>query len=583
MSLSSSQATRYLSAVMLACLLILPTSTARKSNAQPQPASRLFPQTGKTVQGRFLEYWEAHGGVVQQGYPISAELLERSATDGKVYKVQYFERAVFEYHPEMEPPHDVLGSLLGVFRYRARYPGGASGQVPNNGQGSVFFPETGKRLGEPFLGYWQSHGGLAQSGYPISDEFLERSDLDGNAYTVQYFERAVLEYHPEHAGTPHEVLLSHLGRSRFQDMYIAMLPAVRPSLSDAQQRSPQLSDSYLVWQENTPPNPNEQYSEIFALDLENNRHIHVTAGRAGSKFEPRVSGSIVVWNEYNTCPQCEHDVIAEDLSTGQTFTVATGPANQLVAGISGRTVLWTDSLSTQDPNGKRQYSFRLLMKQVGSERVEEVPIRRGATDAQISEEYVVWSEAVDCSTGVFTPLQHCVFALNRATRSVRGVATRKYDTFQVPTLEYVLSDHRVLVMESLADSFDHTQHCPCRYYIVDLDSGRRTELPDLGSSHIPSASMQGNTIVWAKSVYLSDKRITETDIWGLDLTEINLKEPKLLPLVRGKRNQQHPAVWGDWLAWENSQISYDERLGLMPLSSLIATAQDREKALSPSR
>jgi hypothetical protein len=29
---------------------------------------------------------------------------------------------------------------------------------------------------------------------------------------VQYFERARFEYHPEFKGTPHEVLLGHLGR-----------------------------------------------------------------------------------------------------------------------------------------------------------------------------------------------------------------------------------------------------------------------------------------------------------------------------------------------------------------------------------
>ena len=29
---------------------------------------------------------------------------------------------------------------------------------------------------------------------------------------MQYFERARFEHHPEHAGTPYEVLLGHLGR-----------------------------------------------------------------------------------------------------------------------------------------------------------------------------------------------------------------------------------------------------------------------------------------------------------------------------------------------------------------------------------
>jgi hypothetical protein len=35
--------------------------------------------------------------------------------------VQYFERAVFEYHPENAAPYDVLLSQLGTFRYRDKY------------------------------------------------------------------------------------------------------------------------------------------------------------------------------------------------------------------------------------------------------------------------------------------------------------------------------------------------------------------------------------------------------------------------------------------------------------------------------
>ncbi len=44
-----------------------------------------------------------------------------SATDGKSYTVQYFERAVFEEHPENSEPYRVLLSQLGTFRYRAKY------------------------------------------------------------------------------------------------------------------------------------------------------------------------------------------------------------------------------------------------------------------------------------------------------------------------------------------------------------------------------------------------------------------------------------------------------------------------------
>jgi hypothetical protein len=160
---------------------------------------------------------------------------EVSPTEGKAYTVQYFERAVFEYHPEMQAPDDVELSLLGVFRYQDKYPGGAPGQVVNGSAGSMLFSQTGHRVGGGFLDYWKSHGGLAQQGYPISDELTEVSDLNGQSYMVQYFERAEFEYHPEMSSAA-RILLSQLGTFRNRANYPAgrtLLPppvAVPPAL-----------------------------------------------------------------------------------------------------------------------------------------------------------------------------------------------------------------------------------------------------------------------------------------------------------------------------------------------------------------
>src|SRR6476469_5859218 len=87
------------------------------------------------------------------------------------------------------------------------------------------FTETGHQVCGKFLAYWDQHGGLAQQGYPISDEFVEVSDLNGQPYTVQYFERAVFELHPENAGTQYEVLLSQLGTIRGKEKYPTGFPA----------------------------------------------------------------------------------------------------------------------------------------------------------------------------------------------------------------------------------------------------------------------------------------------------------------------------------------------------------------------
>jgi hypothetical protein len=96
--------------------------------AEAQPAGcRHFPQTGKTVCGKFLAYWDTHGGLAQQGYPISEAFQEVSELDNQPYTVQYFERAVFELHPENAPPYDVLLAQLGTYQLRRKYPGGAPG------------------------------------------------------------------------------------------------------------------------------------------------------------------------------------------------------------------------------------------------------------------------------------------------------------------------------------------------------------------------------------------------------------------------------------------------------------------------
>jgi hypothetical protein len=211
--------------------LMLGLVPATPSNSQE--LRRYFSETQHYVKGRFLDYWMSHGALAQQGFPLSEEINEMSDVDGKIYNVQYFERAVFEYHPENKPPNDVLLSLLGSLLYRQKYPSNAANQVPNTLAGSVLFSQTGKRVGGSFLSYWQKNGGLAQQGYPISDEFLETSDLDGRTYKVQYFERAVFEEHPEYQ-PPNNVLLSQLGRFRLTAKYRdgASLPKATPPKPD---------------------------------------------------------------------------------------------------------------------------------------------------------------------------------------------------------------------------------------------------------------------------------------------------------------------------------------------------------------
>lgn len=80
------------------------------------------------------------------------------------------------------------------------------------------FTETGKQICGRFLQYWLQNGGLPQQGYPVSNEFAEISELNGQVYTVQYFERAVFELHSENKA-PYDVLLAQLGTFQFKRKY----------------------------------------------------------------------------------------------------------------------------------------------------------------------------------------------------------------------------------------------------------------------------------------------------------------------------------------------------------------------------
>jgi subtilisin family serine protease len=83
----------------------------------------------------------------------------------------------------------------------------------------LYFPQTGHSLAFGFKQFWESHGGLAVFGYPISEEFSEKNPDTGQTYTVQYFERNRFEYHPELAGTPLEVSLGRLGVQTAPQVY----------------------------------------------------------------------------------------------------------------------------------------------------------------------------------------------------------------------------------------------------------------------------------------------------------------------------------------------------------------------------
>jgi hypothetical protein len=79
-------------------------------------------------------------------------------------------------------------------------------QPVNPTAGCIHFDTTSHNACGSFAEFWTVNGGLKIFGYPMTEEFT-----DEHGRTVQYFERARFELHPENAGTPYEVLLGRLG------------------------------------------------------------------------------------------------------------------------------------------------------------------------------------------------------------------------------------------------------------------------------------------------------------------------------------------------------------------------------------
>ena len=180
------------------------------------PAGRLVGAPGGAgtprLQGGFADFWQAHDGVLLFGEPLTDE----SRAGGMV--VQYLERARLEWHPDYPAGQQItlgrLGAeLLGARRFApiAAFPSNA---------GHLYFAATGHSIQGDILRFWQAQGGPAIFGYPLSEELTE----DGR--TVQYFERARLEHHPE-LGKAYRVLPVPVGalalRARGQGVSAAVV------------------------------------------------------------------------------------------------------------------------------------------------------------------------------------------------------------------------------------------------------------------------------------------------------------------------------------------------------------------------
>ena len=105
---------------LLALLLLLPLAAARPGAAQAN--SRFFPETGHTVQGRFLAYWEAHGGLAQQGYPLSEEMREVSRPTASRTRCSISSAPSSSTTPRTRRPTRCCSACWACFDYAAALP-----------------------------------------------------------------------------------------------------------------------------------------------------------------------------------------------------------------------------------------------------------------------------------------------------------------------------------------------------------------------------------------------------------------------------------------------------------------------------
>ncbi|HMA35385.1 MAG TPA: hypothetical protein VKY74_13020 [Chloroflexia bacterium] len=160
----------------------------------------------------FQAFWQTHDGARLFGAPLAAPSQENGLT------VQYYERARLEWHPSYPAGWQVTLGRLGAELLGARtFPRIAP--FPSNPD-HRYFAATGHSILGGLLRFWDAEGGLPVFGFPLSEELTE----DGR--TVQYFERARLEWHPELEAVGYQALATPLGALARQAPAVILEPPV---------------------------------------------------------------------------------------------------------------------------------------------------------------------------------------------------------------------------------------------------------------------------------------------------------------------------------------------------------------------
>lgn len=226
-------------ALLLTAALLPVIAIMHSAEIQAQADQRCFTETGFCITGRIRAFWEQNGGLSVFGFPITPQQSE--AIEGQTRQVQWFQRNRLELHPDQAPPYDVLLGRLGADTLEQQGRNWYAFPTSEAQAGCRFFAETRHNVCGAILTRWRANGleldgisgtseaeSLALFGLPLSDALVETLS-DGRQYTVQWFERARFELHPEQP-SPDNVLLGLLGlemRTSSQEI-VADTPAPTP-------------------------------------------------------------------------------------------------------------------------------------------------------------------------------------------------------------------------------------------------------------------------------------------------------------------------------------------------------------------
>jgi hypothetical protein len=125
-----------------------------------------FPDTGHTVRGEFLDYFDAHGGLRVFGFPITEEFQLNNRT------VQYFQKARLEMLPDKPVGQRIQLGALGEELGKSTP---AQKSLGANTFFQRYYSETGHSIIWAFLSFFDRYGGVDVFGYPISDYGSENS------------------------------------------------------------------------------------------------------------------------------------------------------------------------------------------------------------------------------------------------------------------------------------------------------------------------------------------------------------------------------------------------------------------------